>query len=245
MLQEFVLQQGLPYEWVYLVSSITLIIFSILVYIERERTRRPILSILLFVAGLWAIVSFFVTFFGAQYGVILSKVGIGFGLALPPLWLYFSAQVSGRDGLLNSVIYGGGISWALLVLSAVTNDLHFLFWNSHSATFPPFGGRVILEPGPLFWIALLWSYSLVFLGQWILFQAAFSRKSIPQNRFGILVGASCMALLANMLSFPGIPPFQGDLTPIGLALGGLLITTSIIRSDANSQNFDPEKSSTD
>ncbi len=215
----------------YVVFGLGLLAAAVWILTTRDRSETRAFGILLLTSGAWIVVSGLIELWvpksnGPEYGILLGKLGIAVGAAIAPAWLYFCLQYTNQAAAWNR-IRGAVVGVGSLVFgfAAVTNDFHWLFWQSYSRVFLG-TGSVTMEPGILFWVFMLWTYGLVIAGQGILLWFGLKVDTVHDTHIWILVGSSYLILATNVLGFPGLLDGRTGYTPLGFILAASIVAIS-------------------
>ena len=154
------------------------------------------------------------------------------GVAFVPLfWLTFALQYTGRTKWLkprNVVLLL--IEPFLTLLLVWTNHLHDLIWSSIGMeTIASVSVRVSTH-GAWFWLHVIYSYLLIFIGTIFLVKVIIRSPSIYREQIGaVLIGFLAPWLVNGLYIFHLNPFLNLDLTPFAFTLTGLALTWSLFR----------------
>jgi PAS domain-containing protein len=112
---------------------------------------------------------------------------------------------------------------------AATNQWHHLIWTSFT---PTNDGRnlMIYGHGPWFWVLVAYVYVVLSTGTLLLFWNVFRSRDVYRRQAVVIVLASILPWLGNILYVSGRGPFPGeDLTPVAFGLTGVLLTVNMRR----------------
>lgn len=200
---------------------------------QRHASGAGWFVVFLLAAGLWSFTS------------ALEVMAAG----LPAKMLWIQTQMLGAaltpvSGLLFVAALGGHRHWftlrrqavtALLVVGpfwlAITNAWHGWMWLGEPSliTSGPFP-VVRLWPGPGSWLSVLAAYGLAGLTlMLVLVAVARTRRLYRPQALALLTGA-LLPIVADVINRLGLTPIPGlNLTPLGFALSGLLLTVTYFR----------------
>ncbi|MFQ5409257.1 MAG: histidine kinase N-terminal 7TM domain-containing protein, partial [Anaerolineales bacterium] len=145
--------------------------------------------------------------------------------AVPPLWLAFAVQYTGRVRWLTRgtrllLVVPAAVTFAL----ALTNEWHHLIWSG--VRLDPGGAPAldVLGHGAWFWVHVSISYAFVLAG-FVLYVRAFARAARPYRHQMILMMLGAVAPLAgNVVFLTGLFPLPWlDLTPFAFMASGVLL----------------------
>ncbi len=159
------------------------------------------------------------------------SVGYLGSMSVPVAWFVFSLQyVSGSRA----------ITWRRLALLCVvplttmalvwTNEWHQLMWTDERLTTS--GPFLITSKtyAPMFWIAMMYTYTLVLSGVFVLVRRLFVGPPLYAVQAVSLVVAVSLPLAWNFIYiFDLVPLPHKDLTPVAFAISGMAIALGVIR----------------
>lgn len=210
-----------------LVTVAGLVLAALALYVgwRRQAAAGLSLAVLLTAAAWW----------GLFYAVELSTGDLGgrgfwgdvkyVGVCvLPPAWLVFSLQYTGRAQLVTRKVLAvlAAEPLVVLVLLAIpaTHDLvHYYEPESAGERFP------VAMTGWVFWVHFVYAYTLIFVGTTV-FVATMVGLARTYRRMALtLVGAALLPWIANALHNFGVGRFtRVDLTPfLFVVTGGVLV----------------------
>lgn len=189
-------------------------------YRRRGRSGGLFLALMLAAMAVWAL-----TYVGELLAdeltlkVLWARLKYTAALAIPPLWVIFTLDYTGRWRMLNRH------SGALLIIpmlgaaaSIWTNDLHGLVWRYTAPISTPVG-TIIATPALGFWIIAAIAYAMLAFGASLLALNLTSQRSAYRGQFVVLMTAVSIPWLANALSPLALTPILGlDLTPLSFPL---------------------------
>ena len=203
------------------------------VYVWRHRHDHTALSLslLLLAAATWSF------FYGVEFShnslppmrvaLVLQYLGIA---AMPVLFFVFALRYSGNDRWL------GSSRVALLCILPVftvamnaTNDLHHLFYSSVSVGVASDFSFLRLQPGPFYWLNIVYAHALFVAGLVFMIRMFFGVSRVDRPRVGYLLASALLAFGLNIAYRVGLRPYGFlDLTPVGFAVMGLMLTEGIL-----------------
>jgi len=152
-------------------------------------------------------------------------------LVVPTAWLVFVLQYTGHEKWLtvrNRILL---LIEPLVVLLLVwTNDWHGLYWNDIKVV--PSGSLHVWDAdrGVLFVIHVIYTYSLLSFGTYLLFQAFVRSSHLYRGQVGILLLVSALVPFGgDVLSTLGLNPLPLDLTPFAFTITGVAMAWGISR----------------
>ncbi len=150
--------------------------------------------------------------------------------ALPAAWIGFVLDFVGREPAIVRRVARRTIPIAVLtLLAAWTNDWHHLFW-----------GEMIVEPvgtlytltgrGPGFWLNVVYTYVVLFVGLAILIVQAIQSPYLYRKRTVILVFATVLPWIANLVFVArGEGPGTIDFTPFLFTCTAVIAAVAVFR----------------
>ncbi|MDO9540235.1 MAG: histidine kinase N-terminal 7TM domain-containing protein [Methanocalculus sp.] len=177
----------------------------------------------------------------AAYSVELSSADLGTNLAatlieylgiliITPALLLFVLCYTGRDRYVtrNTLVLLMTVP-ALTFLALLTNPSHLLYYTSVT---PYTVGDLILflyEYGPLFWVAICYSYLLTAFSVSILILALMDYPVFYRPQITLVIIATLLPVLTSVVYITKLGPFPGlQITPVVFTLvGGVLVFASV------------------
>jgi len=121
--------------------------------------------------------------------------------------------------------------WVIPIISlalSFTNEWHHLIWTSFTPV--PGSNFIIYGHGSWFWVMVAYIYLILSTATILLLRAAFRLRHIYRRQAIMLLVGMFFPWLANILYVTNLGPIPScDLSPIGFALTGLLLTWSLAR----------------
>jgi two-component system, NtrC family, sensor kinase len=166
----------------------------------------------------------------------LEYVGI---TLVPVFWLLFTFRYTekknGYSGIRQLWFY---IIPMITLVMVWTNESHGLIWPNLIGDLSSTANGVTFHHGLWFWIHTVYSYSLLMIGNFILFLHYIRNKGLIRRRAGVMLLASFIPWVANLLFvLSNSPGFNIDPTPVAFAVTGIVILWGL--SQANLLNFMP------
>lgn len=158
----------------------------------------------------------------------ISYIGL---VSIPPLWLLFAIGFSQHAHWLTPRRTAALWVVPVVILGlAATNEWHRLIWPTITLATSGPNARLIYAHGPGIWVLIAYSYPLLFIGALLLIQTAWHSSRLYRLQVGSLVTGALVPWAANLLYLTRLNPWPGlDLTPLGLLVTGLLVSTTISR----------------
>ncbi len=118
----------------------------------------------------------------------------------------------------------------IITIMALTNAWHGLIWPSITPVSNAPGALLLYEQGPLFYINIFYSYSLLLIGTIILSQKIRTEDKKNKQKFYILILSGLIPLIFSLIYASGLSPIPGlDITPFGLSFSIILLFLGIFR----------------
>ncbi len=117
------------------------------------------------------------------------------------------------------------VSWIPLatVILAFTNDFHHLLWSNITLS-PEYGGVLVLEYGPWFWVHICYSYILYMIGLYFLVQHYFNTPKKMRQQISLVLLGGIIPGIANFIYLSKLSPFPLlDLTSLSFFITGIII----------------------
>lgn len=151
-------------------------------------------------------------------------------LLLPPAWLIFSLEYTGRDLSVTSRLLAAlSVEPAVvLMVLAVPSARHLV------RSYPAWSSSALVEVqlGPVFYVLLVYSAFLAALGTGFLTLTLMRISTAYRRQSMVLLSAVALVWLTNVLATVGVGPFRiVDPTPPALAVGALMLILGVFRFD--------------
>ncbi|MDP1551965.1 MAG: PAS domain S-box protein [Methanobacteriaceae archaeon] len=117
-----------------------------------------------------------------------------------------------------------------ITIMALTNAWHGLIWPSVTPVSNTPGSLLIYEQGPLFYLNIIYSYSLLLIGTLILSKEMKTVDKKNKQKFYILILSGLIPLIFSLIYASGLFPVPGlDITPFGLIFSIVLLFLGVFR----------------
>lgn len=153
-------------------------------------------------------------------------------LIVPTCWLWFALTYTDSIASLTRKQAAALAFFPVLTFVAnITNDWHHLFYRRVNLAPPGALPIVTFDYAPWYWINIVYSYSLVLIGLWLLIRFWGRALRLHRIQIAVLIGA-LLLMTAISLTFYINEQFVGivDVTPVLLALNGVLFYLALFRS---------------
>jgi PAS domain S-box-containing protein len=198
----------------------------------KHRKSRGALYLILFemAAAIWAIGDGFeaaaTTVSLKMFWAQISYIGIN---TSPVMFLMFALSYTNNTRYVNlKAILGLMVVPCITMLMAFTNSLHGLLWKS--IIIIEGTNNSVYNYGLYFWFNIVYQYSLLSIGIFIMLIEAFKVFSIYKFQFWALIVAAVLPFIASISYVFKILPVKGiDPTPISFILTGVIVAASLYR----------------
>ncbi|MFB6153359.1 MAG: histidine kinase N-terminal 7TM domain-containing protein [Halodesulfurarchaeum sp.] len=179
--------------------------------------------------------AFTVRLFAADLGAKLLWELVGYvGLViLPAAFLVFTLRFTGRhEWVSRPVLAGLAVHPLFTLVILATNPAHGLFYEG--VTLTNVGNLSLLvwtsaNAGPAFWLHLVYSYGLFFLGTFLLVRFALTSNELYKAQTAAILVGTLVPWVVNIAVVSDIGPAYIDLTPLGFALGVIVLAVGVFR----------------
>lgn len=216
----------LIYSSLFVISAIVSMIVAVYVFTYTRFTIFRSITALMLAVTVWSLFYGFELLANNHETILLfinlQYLGI---VTIPVIWLLFAARYTGNDNWINLFSL-----MALFVVPLInyfmvyTNSSHFLFYKS--SELKPVSDAFVHQfvPGLFYWIHIVYSYSLVFIGVILVLIDFIRFRNKNKNRVGFVLFASLIPFIFSALYILGLKPLGYiDLTPIGFMLMGFIV----------------------
>ena len=166
-----------------------------------------------------------------QTALVFTSIEVPCIHCIPVGFLFIVLFYTGRDRYLTiRTVPLFFIVPVLLCISVITNPLHSLYYTGFSLA--PYDGLNlwIYHHGPLFWIAVVYSYGLSFLAVLFILSHMSETGRCHHRPLIYLLFASLAPFIANLMYVLKVPPSPYlDLTPLAFMVTTLLLIAGLFR----------------
>ncbi|MFB6226986.1 MAG: histidine kinase N-terminal 7TM domain-containing protein, partial [Halobacteriales archaeon] len=181
------------------------------------------------------VIAFTARLFAADLGAKLVWELVGYAglVVLPAAFLVFALRFTGRhEWVSRPVLAALSVHPVFTLVLLATNPGHGLFYAGVSLT--EVGDLSLLvwtsaNAGPAFWIHLVYSYGLLFFGTVLLLRSALTSNRLYRAQTAAIVGGTLLSWGVNLAVVAGLGPEYIDLTPLGFALGVIVLAVGVFR----------------
>jgi two-component sensor histidine kinase/PAS domain-containing protein len=155
-----------------------------------------------------------------------------FGVAtVAPLWFIFVLNYANYEKYLKpTYIRLLFLIPAIIIIMAFTNEWHGLLWPNIIPTSSQPGAVLIYEHGPIFFINMIYSFSLTIIGLIILIKTLIKSSRKYRQQISILIMVGLIPLIfSSLYAFHVLPIVGLDFSPFALVIAGMLLALSIFK----------------
>ncbi|MDD3078985.1 MAG: histidine kinase N-terminal 7TM domain-containing protein [Paludibacter sp.] len=221
-------------SFIYLISALISVFLAALSFRRKNDAISRTLSLLLCGASVW---SFFygleiaaTAFWAIRICLTLEYAGI---VSIPVLYLFYVLRYSGNENkLTNKFKILISIVPVLTFLIQATNDYQHLFYKSSDLGYAFGYWYHHFSPGVFYYIHLVYSYSLIFIGVVILFKMYSKVQREARHAVGYILFASLIPFLVSLIYAFGYHPMGFvDLTPLGFLVMGIILIIGVFNEN--------------
>lgn len=164
---------------------------------------------------------------GVKFWIKVEYLGISF---IPVVWLMFVLNFTGyRDSLKKYKIVLLYIIPVTTLILNYTNDFHHLFYKklymNNDSIFP----IVEMIQGPWYWVNIVYTYALFFIGLMILIMAYSKAVSIIRKQILYIIIAWVIPWISDVIYVLRLLPFHLDLCPLAFSVAGIISSYAIFK----------------
>ncbi len=221
-----------PYGILLMVSAFIILSLGIYSYKKRSSNLHTYFIFFMLSIFFWcfgAAMEFFsIAIWAKVFWVKITYIGVA---TVAPLWFIFILNYANYDKYLKPAhIRLLFLIPVIVIIMAFTNEWHGLLWPGIIPTSSQPGAILIYEHGPIFFINMIYSFSLTIIGLIILIKTLIksSRKYRQQISILILVGLIPL-IFSSFYAFHVLPIVGLDFSPFALVIAGMLLALSIFK----------------
>ncbi len=154
---------------------------------------------------------------------------IGITTVSPFLFLFVLSYGKYEKYVKNNYIILLMILPVIITILAFTNEFHKLIWTHIIPISTNIGTVLIYEHGLGVWINLIYSYSLLIIGMFIMVYIFFNSPKIYKFQATLILTGISFPFIINMIYLIGNLHLYIDLTPIAFGITGLLAALAIFK----------------
>jgi PAS domain S-box-containing protein len=224
---------------IYTIYAILLLISSFitlyLTYYSWNKRSNPdafYFSFLMLAVSIWALTGAFEmtssTISTKVFWSQISYLGIVF---VGPLWILFTMSYTDYGKRLKKPFIGLLLVVpAIILILVLTNGWHGLIWSTITPSSSQPGSLIIYGHGLGFYVNVIYTYFLMFLGILLLIKCLIQSPKLYQKQVFLILVAAVIPYIGNIIYIAQMSPVEGlDLTPFAFTLTGILVALSIFR----------------
>lgn len=161
-----------------------------------------------------------------KFWIKIEYLGIVF---LPLAWLVFALNFTGYKEKIKKHMIGMLFILPVIILCMnYTNEYHHLFYKELSMNYEGVFPIVDIVKGPWYWINIIYTYSIMFLGFCIFISAYFKSVAIVKKQILLITIGWMIPWAADIIYSINILPFKIDLCPLTFTFSGIIISYAIL-----------------
>jgi signal transduction histidine kinase/CheY-like chemotaxis protein len=185
-------------------------------------------AFLMLATFVWAFASAMSAMYHDAGQMLLWRVAYVGTLSIPVAWFLLAVTYTGREHLLSRRLWLLAVEPVVVFALVLTTASHGLIWESVEVVHRGFVSVVTTTYGPVFYVHVIYSYSLVLVGiSFFLFKPP-SPLVGPKQRYTVVVSLG-LPLLSDASLTTGLWPWQLEPTPIAVALSGVILAWGLFR----------------
>ncbi|GKU23735.1 hypothetical protein CFB3_19580 [Clostridium folliculivorans] len=162
-----------------------------------------------------------------SFWIKVEYLGIAF---LPVVWLLFALKFNGhKEKIKKSTVVLLFIIPVITLILNYTNDFHHLFYKelymNNNGIFP----IVNIVRGPWYWVNIIYTYLLMFIGLIIFIFAYFKAVSIIRKQILFLIIAWIIPWILDIAYMLRVFRFELDLCPLAFSVSGIISSYAIFK----------------
>ena len=219
------------YAIIYVIAAILSFITAIITYNRRGNPGNVAFTLLMLSLCVWSFASVFEAGATDSDNKLFWSKWQYLGIAtLPPLWLFFSAEFTYQKKFSDKVRLIILVIPAITLILAFTNEFHGLLW-SNIIVQHDLMNIAVYDHGPWFYVHVLYSYALLFLGTVWLIQKFLRNSAENRQQIYIIIVGVIIGWTANILYVFGLLPLSGlDITPLSFTGIAIMLAWNIYKN---------------
>lgn len=162
-----------------------------------------------------------------KFWIKVEYIGIVF---LPVAWLMFAVTFNeNKVKIKKRTLTLLNMLPVITLIANYTNDFHHLFYKkiymNNDEIFP----IVELIKGPLYWVNIIYTYTVMLIGLIVLISAYFKAISIVRKQILLLIIAWVIPWIADIVYIFQVFPIEVDLCPIAFSISGIMSSFAIFK----------------
>ncbi|MEL7669651.1 histidine kinase N-terminal 7TM domain-containing protein [Methanobacterium sp.] len=215
-----------------MVSAFIILSLGIYSYRKRSSTLHTYFIFFMISIFLWCLGAGMEFFSIAIWAKVFWVKVTYFGVAtVAPLWFIFVLNYANYEKYLKpTYIRLLFLIPSIIIIMAFTNEWHGLLWPNIIPTSSQPGAVLIYEHGPVFFINMIYSFSLTIIGLIILIKTLIKSSRKYRQQISILIMVGLIPLIfSSLYAFHVLPIVGLDFSPFALVIAGMLLALSIFR----------------
>lgn len=217
--------------WVHLITAIVSLQLIFTVYrMSQIKGRIPFLWMMT-LASFWSLIlSFESAAPTIPDKVMFSRFEYFANMLIPVFFFQFIVSYDlEKPKWFNRYFWLAWVVPAITLGLVFTSNYHTLIWSGF--TWSPVGNNILIyHHGPLFYVAMGYSFLMIFFGFALMVTYIRRRPRYYKSKALYLVAASFFPLLTGIIYTVGLSPIEGlDISPMGILLTGLIFFWGIAR----------------
>lgn len=209
------------------------ITLAMVVLVWRKRHMRGGITLLLLFISIfiWSITAGFeAAAVSRTLKITWSKLSYFGAYLSPPFFLLFALFYTNRSFKVSPLkLVGLFIIPSVIISLAVTNEAHSLIWSGFRPG-PAGTNSLIYEHGPLFWVGIIYIFTIVFLASLTMLLYSVKSQSLYKRQNRLIILASVFPITGTILYVSGLNPFPGmDIIPATFMFTGAALLVGISR----------------
>ncbi len=219
-------------SWAMVISGSAALVLALAILQHREASGNIAFALVMVSGAIWSWAYVFqlnaLSPELARIALWVKYIGIG---GAPACWLWFALTYTDRVARLTKRQAAALAFFPILTLIInITNDWHGLFYRRIDVFPPDALPRLRFEYGPWYWLHIVYSYTIVLAGIWLLVNFWRSALQLHRVQIALLIGSLlCMTIVS--LAFYISEQFMSifDITPVLLATNGIFFYLALFR----------------
>ncbi len=215
------------YSSLLLIAGTICLFVAALIFQTRRTATGSLALITLLLALAWWDITYAIFWIDAPgptqyFWLDITYVG---AVTVPAAFLIFSIQFTNhQDWLKRPLVTFIYLEPILVLISLFTDPYHGLFFAGKRVE----GSAVILDAGPVFWLNVAYSYSLMLLSIILIIRAYLRSSGIYRIQLGIILLANCFVWLNSIILVAGLNPLPGaDNTPFSFTIAAVAFAFAV------------------
>ncbi len=219
-----------PASELVIISSMITIFLALFAWNKRSFSTSIVLFYILLAISIWSL------FYGMELAstkitTIRTYLAIQYlGISTTPVFLLiFAAKYTKTDGwLLPLRLKLLFVIPLITVIMVATNSIHYLFYSISEVRYTEGYWFHFMEPGPFYWLHIVYSYILIFIGLVFFVRMYFKVEKRNRLKLIFIIFGAIVPYVVSIAYIAGFKPYGFlDTTPLGFILMGIVLTIGI------------------